>query len=484
MAPTPEAMRILLLMFLLCGCTVGPDYVQPTPEPPARWYAETAAELQPVSNAQTILDPAITTQPWLTLFGDSVLDALIDEALAQGFSVRQAATRIAAARAERTAIRAGMLPSVSAGFGASRQENVFPGLPNQQDFSLFDAGFDARWELDVFGRTGRRVEAADARIEALAASQDAARLTLAAEVARTYWTLRTDERRLALTDEQISLAEEWHRLQTRRLTAGVATRQDVLVAAARIEQVRSLQAPLRSAITVARRQLELLLARQPGDLDARLARPTPSAAPVTVAAVLATPADVIAQRPDMRRAERELAAATAMKGAAMADRYPRISLGLLVGLANTSIGSLFTGPSQALLAGGQLVAPLFDGGRLRAAVDMSDAVVAEAALAYEETALTALHEVEMSLSRVMAAERQQESLARAAALARESVGIAARRYARGAADRLELVAARFEAADIDRQVVATEGEIRTSVVALCKALGVGIAPPRSVGQNL
>ena len=157
---------------------------------------------------------------------------------------------------------------------------------------------------------------------------------------------------------------------------------------------------------------------------------------------------------------------------------------MLVGLANTSIGSLFTGPSQALLAGGQLVAPVFDGGRLRAAVDMSDAAVAEASLAYEETALTALHEVEMNLSRVMAAERQQQNLIRAAALARESVAIAARRYAQGAADRLELVSARFTATEAERQVAAAEGEVRTSLVALCKALGVGIAPTPNVGQNL
>ena len=484
MARTGEAMRFLVLTLLLCGCTVGPEYVQPTPNPPQRWHAQAELAEPATADLPQQSDPINTARPWWTLFGDPVLDVLINDALAQGFSVRQATTRISAARAERSALQAGMLPSVSAGFGASRQENVFPGLPNQQDFSLFDAGFDARWELDVFGRTARRVEAADARIEALEATQDAARLALAAEVARTYWTLRTDERRLALLDEQLSLAEEWHRLQTRRLTAGAATRNDVLMTEVRSEQVRAQQAPLQGAITVARRQLELLLVRQPGELDARLARPTPGVKLVPVAAVLETPAEVIAQRPDIRRAERELAAATAMKRAAMADRYPRISLGLLVGLANTSIGSLFTGPSQALLAGGQLVAPVFDGGRLRAAVDMSDAAVAEASLAYEETALTALHEVEMNLSRVMAAERQQQNLIRAAALARESVAIAARRYAQGAADRLELVSARFTATEAERQVAAAEGEVRTSLVALCKALGVGIAPTPNVGQNL
>lgn len=477
-------MRYLVLTFLLCGCAVGPEYVPPTPNTPARWHAEVQTPPHPAPNAQPAPTPAATGQPWWTLFGDSVLDALIEEALAQGFSVRQAATRIAAARAERTAIRAGMLPSVSAGFGASRQENVFPGLPNQQDFSLFDAGFDARWELDVFGRQARRVEAADARIEALAATRDAARLALAAEVARTYWALRTDERRLALTDAQITLAEEWHRLQNRRLSGGAGTRQEVVAAATRIEQVRAMQAPLRAAITVARRQLEWLLARHPGELDERLARGASGPRAVPIAAVLDTPAEVMAQRPDIRRAERGLAAATAMKSAAIADRYPRISLGLLVGLANTSIGSLFTGPSQALLAGGQVVAPLFDGGRLRAAVDMSDAAVAEAVLIYEETALSAIHEVEMNLSRTIAAERQQESLSRALALARESVAIAERRYVRGAADRLELVAAQFAAADVARQLTGAEGEVQTSVVALCKALGAGIAPSPDVGQNL
>jgi len=205
-ARTGKAMRFLVLTFLLCGCTVGPEYVQPTPHSPQHWHAQ--AELAEPSTANLPLraDPTDTARPWWALFGDPVLDGLINEALAQGFSVRQAATRITAARAERAALQAGMLPSVSAGFGASRQENVFPGLPNQQDFSLFDAGFDARWELDVFGRTARRVEAADARIEALKANQEAARLALAAEVARTYWTLRTDERRLALSDEQLSLA--------------------------------------------------------------------------------------------------------------------------------------------------------------------------------------------------------------------------------------------------------------------------------------
>lgn len=477
-------MRVLVpaLGFFLSACTVGTEYVQPTPSLPQRWHTVTGEVTEPAtSQPRNPANPA--PLPWWTLFGDAVLNTLVEEALMQGFSVRQAATRIAAARAERNAISAGRLPAVGVGLGASRQENVFPGLPNQQDFSLFDAGFDARWELDVFGRTGRRVEAADARVEALAAAQDAARLVLVAEVSRTYWALRTDEQNLALTEEQFVLAEEWHRLQGRRLTAGVATRQDVVTAAARMEQVGAARAPLQAAIAVSRRQLELLLARQPGALEAPLTRPAAAAKTVPVSAVLEMPAAVITQRPDIRRAERELAAATALRNAAVADRYPRISLGLLVGLANTSIGALFSGPSQVLLAGGQLMAPLFDGGKLRAAVDMSDAAVAEAALAYEQTALTALHEVEMSLSRLLAAEQQQKSLARAAALAQESVDIAARRYAQGAADRLELVSARFTAVDAARRVAIAGGEIQTALVALCKALGSGIPSSNLVGKN-
>lgn len=486
---------LALALLMLTACTVGPSYVPPQPAAPPVWLGSEPIPADTRESPDMESAPALRTNPaaaaanargqigapWWALFDEPLLDGLMRDALARGFTVRQAANRIRAARAERASVRAGSLPAINAGFGASRQENVFPGFPNQQDFSLFDLGFDARWELDVFGRTERRVQAADARLSAATAARDAARLALTAEVARVFWQLRADEQLQNILLAERDLQAELLRLEERRYTVGTGTRAEVLHAAAELEQIEGRLVPAARAIVIDGRQLEQLLAHKPGALDAKLLTrsidPTPSGSVLKDAelqALLDTPADALARRPDVRRAERLLAAATAMKGAAVADRYPRVSLALLAGLANPSIGALFSGASQALLAGGQVAAPIFDGGRLRAAVDMSDAAVADAALAWEETVLKVLHEVEVALNRLAAARAQEASLVRSAALSRELVRMASARHTRGAGDRLAVLEAKRAQRRIEAQQVEAQRESRTAVVALCKALGLGL----------
>ncbi len=477
-----DRLRVAPLAFcvaMVCGCSVGPDYQAPVGTVPAGWQAQTVDSASTRERDEKQAPSHEAGLRWWQRHGDAVLDGLIEQALAQGFSVRAAAARVAAARAQQRATASGSLPAVDVGAGASRQENTFAGIAPEMDFSLLNAGFDARWELDVFGRRARREEAAGARVEAALADQHAAQLVLAAEVARSYWQLRTSEARRRLVEDALKLQKELQTLAQRRLEVGTGTRMEVLATVARSERVAGMLPRLSAERTLAERQLELLLALEPGALSSRLAR---SVAPRDddhgmLHDLLLTPAEVLAGRPDIRRAERHLAESVAMQGAAEADRYPRFSFALLMGLANTSIGSLFSAASESLLAGGQVVMPVFDAGRLRAAVDLSAAAVAEALVTYEQTALAALHEVETALIRLGEESRRAARLDAELAALSARVALAEQRHAVGVVDRSELLMARLELNEARQRRVLAEGVLRNQGVALMKALGIGLPAP-------
>jgi NodT family efflux transporter outer membrane factor (OMF) lipoprotein len=421
---------------------------------------------------------------WWRRHGDPTLDSLVEQALVQGFSVRTAAARVAAARAQQRATASGNLPAVDIGAGASRQENTFAGIAPEMDFNLLNAGFDARWELDVFGRRARREEAAGARVEAALADQQAAHLVVAAEVARTYWKLRMTEARQALVAEALGIHRELEALASRRLEAGTGTRMDLLALVAAGERLAGTRPALAAQRTLAERQLELLLALEPGALTTRLATPVTQVEPAlgVLPELLLTPAEVLAQRPDIRRAERRFAEAVAMRGAAEADRYPRFSFAVLMGLANTSIGSLFSAASESLLAGGQVVMPLFDAGRLRAAVDLSDAAVTEALVVYEQTSLSTLHEVESALTRLGEESRHVQRLDAEVVALTQRLDLSMRRHAVGVTDRVELLQASLDLNDARQRRVMADGRLRSQGVALMKALGVGLPASDETSQ--
>ena len=456
----------LLVASLVTACTVGPNYQKPAVPTPTRWQATDNQNIVPTEDANQLTK-------WWTLFGDDTLTELVARARTQGFDVRTAAARIAAARAERRGVAAGSGPKLQGEIGASRQENPFPGLAEGIKFSLYEIGFDAQWEIDLFGRQRRRLEAADATLQATMDERQAVLASLSAEVARGYWALRSLDAQLLIVDNTVHVLRETLRLTEKLVAAGVGTKHDMLRARAAVATAAANVPNLRAARVVAERQLELLLALPPGELTARLhataasdTRPTPQ--------ILLSPAAVIRSRPDIQRAERLLAAATALKGAAIADLYPSISLGAFFGLRNTGLDSLFATAAESWMMGGKLLAPLFDGGSRHAAVDRSDAQIDAALADYEKTVLTALHETEIALTRLVEEERRRAGLTLAVADLREAAHLAHRRYESGVASFLEVLDAERELARSELDLAVSKGTIATDTVAVFKALGGGV----------
>lgn len=458
-----------LALLLLAGCTVGPDYVRPAQSTPAEWVTPTAAPLVAAPRVETADELA----RWWTWFEDPLLDSLVERALAQGFDVRTAEARLAAARAERRAAQAGFGPQVGLGVGSSRLQNPMPGLAPGLTFSLHEVGFDARWELDLFGRQRRRVEAASAVVDASEVDVRAARTVLCAEVARAYFELRGAEREARLLDAALALNAEDARRAHALAEAGLLASDEALAAEARGAELSAARIAPNRARDAARRQLERLLGVLPGELDATLVAsdaPAPQLAP----RLLLTPAAVLRQRPDVQRAERQLAAATALEGAALADMYPRVSLAMFFGLRNTALSTLMSIASKSWSGGASVLQPLFDAGRLRALVDVRRAEAEAALIEYERVSLDALHDTEGALFRWLTAERERD--ARRAALARRETAAAhaRRRREQGVGGAREALAAELAVVTARLDAERSAAEVTAATVAVMKALGAGI----------
>lgn len=467
---------LVLFAVLVGGCTMGEDYRRPQTgvesAVPAGWWAtaepaaNTAARIALVADEQALA-------AWWEWFEDPVLNTLIERAFAQNLDVRAALARIAAARAERRAASAGRGPTLDVGTSASRYGNPLPGLVDGLTFSFYEAGFDADWELDLFGRLQRRVEAAEAALEAALEDRRWVQTVLCTEVTRAYWDMRHSERRIATAERAVALAERTAALSARLVAAGITPGQAGLRADADVA-ARAAELPaLRIALTTAQRQVELLLGEPPAAL-ATLLTPRETAPPRMTPRALLSPAAVLRNRPDIQQAERQLAAATALKAAAIADMYPHISLGLFFGARNTAIGMLLNAVSKSWSAAGAVAVPLFDAGRLRAAVDVSDARVAAALVNYERAMLGALHETELALLRLL--ERERERQARTIALAdlRAATRLATQRAAQGVASQFEVVRAERAANAAALALQTTDSAITTETIAVMKALGAGV----------
>ena len=463
---------LLAALLVASGCAVGPDYQAVPRTAPVAWQA-TGAESDNTLLTSVMSDDAQALARWWTWFEDDSLTALIEMALAQNLDVRAAEVRVQAARAERRATQAGLGPQVGMGVASTRTQNPMPGIAPGLTFTLHEIGFDARWEIDLFGRQKRRVEAADAVIEADQAEVDAAMTVLCAEVARSYWELRAADAQLALMRSAIELASKDAHHAARLADAGIGTREAALAADARIESTRTQLIAQELMRGTSQRQLEHLLAVEPGKLAVALT-PREQRLPQFAPRLLLTPAAVLRQRPDIQRAERQLAAATALKGAAIADMYPRVSLAMFFGMRNTALSALMSMASKSWSGGGSILQPLFDAGRLRAMVDIRDADIEAALLAYEGANLDALHETEQALAQWLAAARTRESHSVMLAARDKSAQLTGHRQAQGLAGAQELIAAQLAVLAARAELRQSEADVTIATVAVLKALGAGI----------
>jgi len=457
----------LLGAVLLVGCMkVGPDY-----QPPDMALAgsETGKASQPLT-------------AWWRQFHDAELNRLMAEAIATNLNYRQALLKIKDLRAQRWALFAGALPTVSGGATAARIFNAAAGAgqlgPNQGGgfgignlINIFQMGFDAQWELDFFGGVQRALEAADATIESEQANSRAVQVTLLAEVARYYLQLRENQQLQAITEARLASQQETLALTQVRQAAGLATVLEVNQAQAQLAEVQA-QGPLyRTQAEQALHALAVLLDRQPRELTGRLGKQGAIPQPAEVAWP-DLPVDLLQRRPDVRRAERQLAAATAEIGVATAQLYPKLNLSAFLGLQNMRITD-FTPIGKSWSAASSLTFPILNWGALNANISSKKNRAEQQALVYRATLLTALREVEDALVAYQQALRRRQFLSQAVLASEDSVQLATERYKRGLTGFLDVLLSQRALFLAQTQLASSEAAVSGHLAAVYKALGGG-----------
>lgn len=461
----------------LTACvTVGPDYKLATADLPAGWSRLDQAA-QPVAAATETGD----LSQWWQRLNDPLLTGLVEEALQTSLDLRSAQARLREARARRAVATADRFPSVTASGSASRShssEDSGSGNTN----NLFSVGFDASWELDLFGGIRRSVEAATADLESSAASLQETRVSLVAEVALNYVEVRSLQSRLAIARANLASQTETLQLTDWRAQAGLVNSQDVEQARSLREQTRAQVPSLETSLAEAEHRLDILLGKVPGTLHQRLAA-TGSLPVVPDKVAVGIPADTLRQRPDVRAAERTLAAETARVGVAEAARYPTFTLSGSIGLEALTVGALGNSGSatSSLFAG--ITAPVFNAGRLRNQVEIQDAVREQAQVAYEQTVLNALQDVENGLVALARTRERGEALASAAESARNASILARQRYSAGLIDFQSVLDTERSVLTIEDSLASTRADGVLALIRLYKALGGGWSPQNEAGKE-
>ncbi len=463
----------------LTACTVGPDYQRPNTPLPASFAEPHSA--QPVTSEQLAI--------WWQRFGDPELDKLVNRALKQNLDVEAAAARILEARARERAAGSVGSPEVDATGSVTRQrisEHAIPvppgggtgggatggfGLPGAV-FTTWRVGFDASWELDLFGRTRRSVEAASARAGAAIWDRRDLQVSAAAEVANAYLMLRTLQQRITLAEAEVQRQQRFEHLVDARVRGGLVTGQDLEQQRAELASASAAIPPLKAQTDAQIHAIGVLTGDTPEGLIAELtpAAPLPAALPAVPAGL---PSDLLRRRPDIRAAERNVAAATADIGVATADLYPRFSLTAAPALVSTGLATLLEWGSRSFNAGPSVSWPIFNGGRTRANIDVTKAQQGQALISYRKTVLTALRDVEDALSGVEADRRELAHLERSLSNAARAEDIARTRYRGGLVTFSDVLQAQAKRISLETQVIEAKGSLARRTVALFKALGGG-----------
>jgi multidrug efflux system outer membrane protein len=459
-----RAAILLLSSLLLAACAVGPDY-----KPPETKAAERFDNLDPGT-----FSPEATVAQFWTLFEDQTLERLVDDALAANHDLRIALTRVAEARALRGETRLDLAPTVTAAAGYTDQRladaQLSPGLP--RDLELYDAGFDAIWELDFFGRIRRGIEASNAELDAAEASLRDAQVIVTAEVTRTYFELRGQQQQLDVARRNVANQRETLELTTVRLEAGRGTELDTSRAQAQLSGTLASIAPLEAAVARSIHRLGVLTGREPGALREVLSPAADLPAIPRIAAV-GDPAGLLRRRPDIRVAERELAASTARIGVAVADLFPRVSFTGTVGYVADSFDGLGDSGSDSYLIAPGISWAAFDLGRVRARILASRARNEGDLLRYEQTVLRALEETENSLVTHARARQRLAHAEDAAGASGKAADLARLRFEGGTSDFLQVLDAERTQLEAEDRLAQTRTEAATSLIAVYKSLGGG-----------
>ena len=446
----------------LTACAVGPNYVKP----------ETKAGDQFGNfSAEAFTQDQTVTKFW-SLFGDDMLDALVADALVANHDLRIALSRFNEARALRRESKFNLFPTVTAGGGYTKQrltEEQATLLPSRNE-TFYDAGFDAIWELDLFGRVRRGIEARGAEVESAEASLRDAQVIVVAEVTRTYLELRGQQGRLAVARRNVENQRESLNLANVRLDAGRGTELDTSRALAQLNITLASISPLEASVASSIHRLSVLTGRQPVELRDRLVTVRDLPAVPAVAAV-GNPTDLLRRRPDIRVAERNLAAATARIGVAIGDLFPVVSFTGNVGYAAGRSGDLGSSGTDTYLIAPGISWAAFDLGRVRSRISGARAQADGALAGYEKAVLGALEETETALVFHARAKERLTYITAAADASASASRLARARYEGGISDFLQVLDAERTQLEAEDSLAQSRTDVATSLVAVFKALG-------------
>ena len=508
--PRPSALLAAALIGgvgWLGGCAVGPDY-----EPPQTTLAAGFAE-PGYSTTRPTTVPSQTvggTSPivqWWTTFHDPQLNKLIDRAVASNLDLKLATARVREARAQRSAAFAGLFPQVNLGVDYTHSRISDNGVTSQfgggggggagggaaggatgtqpgangsaaipggmlEEFDLYQAGFDASYELDFFGKTRRGVRAANAAVQATVEGRRDTLVTLLGEVARNYVELRGYQRQYALAIENLNSQRETLTLTRQRQATGLTSSLDVARAEAQVATTAAQVPTLQSQVSQTIHRLSTLLGAQPAALAETLGNPAPIP-PVPDLVPVGLPSDLLRNRPDIRQAERNLAAATENIGVAVADLFPSVTLNASIGFQSVRPGNVFEYASRYYSVGPQLNLPIFDAGRRWAQIQVRNAQQQQALFQYEQAVLGALRDVEDALVAYDKQQVRRGSLADAADANRRAVDLSRELYTQGLSDFTTVLDAERSLFAAQDSLAQSETQVSATLVTLYKALGGG-----------
>lgn len=452
------------------------DTTTQAPLPPAAVAPDSAVPVVPPDSERTV--GAVDQATYWRALGDTTLDRLIGEVLRVNLDVRSAMARVRGARAARTETALDLAPTVTVAGGYTRQRlsnATFPiGGGRFPDQDIWDAGFDASWELDLFGRVRHNVQAQGALVGAASEDLRDAKVVLSAELARTYFELRGAQERLAVARRNAENQRRTLEVTQQRLDAGRGTAFDTERARAQLGFTLASIPTLESQVAAAQYAIGVLVARPPAGLAVELA-PMAAMPPLPTDVAVANPDSLIRQRPDVAAAERQAAAERAFVGAAKADYLPRITVGGSAGYSAADLGGLGDAGTFRYAVGPVISWPALNLGRVKARVDASRARAEEADAQYAQAVLRALSEVETGLSRYRTSRARVERIRDAAEASARAAELARLRFEGGVADFLQVLDAERTQLDAEDQLAQAHTDAATSYAALYQALG-GQAP--------
>jgi len=461
-----RAAASVALSLLLCGCTaVGPEYQRPALAAPEQWHN---------GDDSRASAPTLAQAAWWRALNDPILDGLIKRAIAANLELEQARARIAQARANLDLTAVPGRPQVNAvgSVNRSRTSEHLASSAGGKTTTLYQAGFDAGWELDVFGGVRRSVEAAQARLDASVEDLHAATLTLLGDVSKNYIDLRANQTQLQITHNTLTALQVTVALTQERFRLGLTSYLDVTQAESQQAAVEANIPSFEAAIKASMHRLAILLGQPPATLVAELSgpRPLPKADGLLAPGL---PAELLARRPDLRTAERQLAAAAADIGVATSGLYPTFDLTLGLGLQANSASTFAQRTSRYWSFVPGIAVPLFDGGKARADIQAKQAVYDELLAQYRAAFNTSLEDVENGLTAYYTEHERNKALANSVRVSEESLTLAFDRYRRGLTTFIDVLTAQRSQYIAQSSLAQSDAQQLVNIVSLYKALGGG-----------